>query len=104
MPNLGDNVKLKQTLENEGLSIVDMSSDGNCLFRSLSDQLYNDRGHHHDEIRSDICDFLAANKEEFEMFLSTQDAKDFESYVADTRRDGVWGGKQRNDNVEENVC
>ncbi|CAJ1966676.1 unnamed protein product [Cylindrotheca closterium] len=94
-----DNVKLKATLESEGLSIVDMSSDGNCLFRALSDQLYNDRGHHHDEIRNDICDFMADNEDEFKMFLvfegdgkNTQDATDFDSYIADTRRDGVWGG------------
>jgi len=94
-----NNMKLKATLESEGLSIVDMSSDGNCLFRSLSDQLYNDRGHHHDEVRSDICDFMAENEDEFKMFLvfegdgkNTQDATDFESYIEDTRRDGVWGG------------
>lgn len=95
-----DNVKLKAALESEGLTIVDMSSDGNCLFRALSDQLYNDRGHHHGEIRSDICDFMALNEDEFKQFLvfegdgkNMQDATDFESYIADTRRDGVWGGE-----------
>jgi len=101
MTTIGDNVKLKKKLEEEGLSIVDMTSDGNCLFRSVSDQLYNDRGHHHDEVRSDICDFMAENEDDFKMFLviegdgknkGTQDASDFESYIADTRRDGVWGG------------
>ena len=94
-------MKLKKMLEEEGLGIVDMSSDGNCLFRSLSDQLYNDRGHHHDEVRSDICDFMAENEAEFSMFLAfegdgtkgSRDAKDYASYIADTRRDGVWGGE-----------
>lgn len=86
-------------MEREGLSVVDMASDGNCLFRSVSDQLYGDHGNHHSEVRSEICDFMEDNEDEFKMFLvfdgdgeTKQDARDFESYIEDTRRDGVWGG------------
>ena len=90
---------LSLTVSKDGLSIVDMNADGNCLFRSLSDQLYGDYGNRHDEVRSDVCDFLQDNEEEFKFFLvfeddteEEEDAKDFESYVSNMREDGEWGG------------
>ena len=83
----------------DGLTIVDMNSDGNCLFRALSDQLYRDLGHRHDEVRSDVCDFMADNEDEFKLFLvfeddgeEEEDAKDFEHYISNMREDGEWGG------------
>jgi OTU domain-containing protein 3 len=73
-----------------------MASDGNCLFRSLSDQLYWDYGKCHEEIRSDICDFLASHEADFKMFLvldeEDEDAADFESYISNMRECGEWGG------------
>jgi OTU domain-containing protein 3 len=83
----------------DGLTIVDMNADGNCLFRALSDQLFGDYGNHHDEIRSDVCDFMADNQDDFKVFLvfeddgeEEEDAKDFESYLKNMREDGEWGG------------
>lgn len=77
-------------------TVVDMSSDGNCLFRSLSDQLYLDYGINHDEVRSEICDYLEAHEDEFSIFLvldeEDEDAADFDSYVQSMREDGEWGG------------
>jgi len=77
-----------------------MDSDGNCLFRSLSDQLYHDFGDNHGEIRSEICDYLDAHEEDFSVFLILDEedkddedyAPDFESYVYNMRQDGDWGG------------
>lgn len=75
-----------------------MASDGNCLFRAVSDQLYADYGDRHEEVRSKICDFMEDKEDEYSMFLVIEeddddhDATDFESYIRDTRRDGVWGG------------
>ena len=46
-----------------------MSADGNCLFRSLSDQLYYDYGNRHDEVRSEVCDYLEVHEDEFSIFL-----------------------------------
>lgn len=77
-----------------------MAADGNCLFRSLSDQLYGDYGKMHEEIRSDICDYMEKNKEDFQLFLvldddsceEGDDAKDFESYIQTMRGDAEWGG------------
>lgn len=82
------------------MSIADMSADGNCLFRALSDQLYGDYGNCHEEIRSDICDYMEENKDDFKVFLvldddsceEGDDGKDFESYIRTMRQDGEWGG------------
>jgi hypothetical protein len=73
-----------------------MAADGNCLFRSLSHQLYVDYGNNHDDVRAEICDFLEAHKEEFSIFLlldgDEEDVCDFDKYVVEMRKDGVWGG------------
>lgn len=83
-----------------GLTIVDMHADGNCLFRALSDQLFGDCGSRHAQIRSDICDFMEQNQEDFQVFLvlddedceEDEDAKDFDGYLTSMREDGEWGG------------
>jgi hypothetical protein len=77
-----------------------MNSDGNCLFRALSDQLHGDLGNDHDDVRSEICDFMEDNQDDFKLFLvlddddceEGDDAKDFESYMSNMRQDGEWGG------------
>lgn len=91
-----------------------MNADGNCLFRALSDQLYGDYGQQHAEVRSEVCDFMADNSDDFKVFLVfeddngdnddgngkktssssaiEEDAKDFESYISTMREDGEWGG------------
>lgn len=75
-----------------------MSADGNCLFRSLSDQLYYDYGNNHEEVRSDVCDYMEEYKDDFKHFLvhdeedDDEDAADFETYVRNMRESGEWGG------------
>jgi len=39
-------------------SIVEMDADGNCLFRSLSDQLFHDYGNCHADVRYAVCDYI----------------------------------------------
>jgi OTU-like cysteine protease len=80
-------------------SVIEMASDGNCLFRSLSDQLYHDFGNHHVEVRDDVVDYMEEHKDDFVVFLvlddkdsNNEDAADFESYCDDMRQDGTWGG------------
>jgi hypothetical protein len=94
--------KLRYSIECDGtLTIVDMNADGNCLFRAVSDQLFWDYGNNHDQVRSDVCDFIAENEDDFAVFLvldddecadEEEDATDFESYVENMRQDGEWGG------------
>lgn len=79
-------------------TIIEMSADGNCLFRSVSDQLHYDHGNSHEEVRSEVCDYMQEMEEDFKSFLvhdeddDDHDADDFESYVHGMRQDGVWGG------------
>jgi len=71
-----------------GLKIMDMKGDGNCLFRALADQLegYQEK---HAFYRSEVADYLDANKDQFSPFMPDMD---FSDYVSKIRRDGFWGG------------
>lgn len=89
----------RQQLEEDGtMSINEMASDGNCLFRSLSDQLYHDYGKSHEGIRQDVCDYIQVMEDEFSVFLvldeneEDEDAANFEEYIAMMRSEGEWGG------------
>lgn len=89
----------RRQLEHDGtMSINEMASDGNCLFRSLSDQLYHDYGNNHEEIRQDVCDYIELMEDEFSVFLvldeneEDEDAANFEEYVQTMRSEGEWGG------------
>jgi OTU-like cysteine protease len=95
-------------------SIIEMTADGNCLFRSLSDQLYYDYGNRHVDVRDDVVDYMEDHKDDFIVFLvlddqeddttnnnntsdkdnssNDNDATDFESYCHAMRQDGTWGG------------
>jgi OTU domain-containing protein 3 len=100
--NDDDDAELRNTLQADGLEIVEMSPDGNCLFRALSDQLFGDYGNKHADIRSEVCDFMEKNKDDFQFFLvyededdkeqEDEDARDFEHYIELMREDGTWGG------------
>lgn len=100
---------LRKVIEADGTkSIIEMSADGNCLFRSLSDQLYYDYGNRHVEVRDDVVDYMEDHKDDFVVFLvlddqddsdnrdsgsaNDNDATDFESYCHAMRQDGTWGG------------
>jgi len=94
--------QLVKSLAEQGLEVIPMSPDGNCLFRSLSDQLNGDYGSDHTTIRSQVCDFMEKNKEDFQVFMVfededddeqlEEDARDFEHYIEQMRCDGEWGG------------
>eukprot|EP00563_Minutocellus_polymorphus_P014408 CAMPEP_0181051680 /NCGR_PEP_ID=MMETSP1070-20121207/17182_1 /TAXON_ID=265543 /ORGANISM="Minutocellus polymorphus, Strain NH13" /LENGTH=326 /DNA_ID=CAMNT_0023130715 /DNA_START=30 /DNA_END=1010 /DNA_ORIENTATION=+ len=91
-----DDVFRKTVLAQGSFSINEMAADGNCLFRSLSDQLFGDRGNCHDIIRQNVCSFLEDNEEEFAVFLlldeHDEDVADFDTYVSRMKEEGEWGG------------
>ncbi|OMJ26875.1 OTU domain-containing protein 3 [Smittium culicis] len=78
---------LETSLKESGLYCKEILGDGNCLFRALSDQYYGDTSKH-GQIRHNVCMFILANKQDFEPFIDS----DFESYVKNMRKDGVFGG------------
>lgn len=91
----------RQSLEADGrYTIMEMAADGNCLFRSLSDQLFQDHGNDHGNVRNAVCDYIQRHEDYFSVFLvldddgneEEEDAADFESYVSTMRQDGEWGG------------
>ncbi|KAL3801535.1 hypothetical protein HJC23_000973 [Cyclotella cryptica] len=91
-----DDAQFRTTLLNQGRIIQEMNADGNCLFRSLSDQLYRDTGSQHALVRNEVCNHLSRHRESFECFLlmndEDEDVFDFDEYVAKMREDGEWGG------------
>ncbi|KAK1743059.1 OTU domain-containing protein, partial [Skeletonema marinoi] len=90
-----DDTQFRNQLLNQGHLIREMNSDGNCLFRSLSDQLYNDDGEEHGTVRSEICDYLERNKDEFQCFLlmneDDEDIMNIDDYVEHMREHTTWG-------------
>ena len=89
--------------------VREMAVDGNCLFRSLSDRLFDDRGREHDRVREEVCDFLESHEDVFCAFVVLDDdddddggrrrrddreeyASSYDDYVGRMRRDGEWGG------------
>lgn len=92
-----DDNHLRRTIESDGCkTVIEMAADGNCLFRSLSDQLYHDYGNGHEHVRSEVCDFLEAHRDDFCAFLlleeDEEDVTDFDAYVNEMRGYGTWGG------------
>ena len=88
----------RASLEADGrYAIMEMAADGNCLFRSLSDQLHQDHGNAHGDIRSAVCDYIEQHEEDFSVFLvldeneEDEDAADFESYVSMMREGKLFG-------------
>ena len=85
--------QLRTTLAKDGYTIHDMSADGNCLFRAISDQVYDDAGMNHALVRGRICQYLASHKLDFQYFLvfaedndsdddeEDNDANNFEDYM-----------------------
>jgi len=83
--------KFADELLQDGFRIEYIDGDGNCLFRSLSDQLYGD-DKKHIEVRDAIMNYIAANDEHFSLFI--EDDESFDDYVNRLRCPGEWGGHQ----------
>jgi OTU domain-containing protein 3 len=52
-----------------GLQLRDITGDGNCCFRALSDQLEGAEGQHL-EYRRRVCQYIRQNRDEFEPFIA----------------------------------
>lgn len=51
-----------------GLELRDITGDGNCCFRALSDQMVGDENQHL-IYRKSVCNFMRENREDFEPFV-----------------------------------
>ncbi|XP_014662920.1 PREDICTED: OTU domain-containing protein 3-like [Priapulus caudatus] len=80
-------VKFANQLMTMGLCLREIPGDGNCLFRSLADQL---EGHHrhHMKHRLETVDYIGAHRKDFEPFIE----EPFERYVSNLRKPGTYAG------------
>jgi OTU domain-containing protein 3 len=86
-----EEVKYAAELLKEGYQIEYIDADGNCLFRSISDQLFSDQTHHL-EIRHQIMNYIHDHQDHFQLFI--EDDEPFEDYLERLRCPGEWGGHQ----------
>ena len=78
--------QFKEQLAARGLVIKRMRTDGNCLFRSISDRVYGD-AEMYDVVRAQCMDYLEKERDHFSPYVT----QDFEAYLRRKRRDGTYG-------------
>eukprot|EP01118_Nematostelium_gracile_P017281 TRINITY_DN7332_c0_g1_i1.p1 TRINITY_DN7332_c0_g1~~TRINITY_DN7332_c0_g1_i1.p1 ORF type:complete len:311 (-),score=68.00 TRINITY_DN7332_c0_g1_i1:70-915(-) len=81
-----DDFFARELKEKKGLVIRQMASDGNCLFRAISDQIYGDP-EMHDQVRERCMDYMTAERDHFSQFI----VEDFEDYIARKRKNKTFG-------------
>jgi len=79
---------LKQRLSYYGLHMLQVGGDGNCQFRSASQQLFGTEAHH-GYVRQQAVEYMRSHKALFSGFCA--DAVEFERYLARIARDRTWG-------------
>ena len=84
-----DLIKFGAQLAEFGLRIKIVKGDGNCLFRSLSDQIEGNENNYM-EYRKNVVGFIMENREYFEPFI--EDDEKFDDYIEDMKKDAVWAG------------
>jgi hypothetical protein len=82
-------VRYQRTLEANGFQLVNVQGDGNCLFRTVSHQIYGTERHHM-LVRVACVDYMKSEAAYFQPFV-VGDAQAFQRYLAIKRKDGVWG-------------
>ena len=89
--NTEEEIRFSRSLSLIGLEIRHMESDGNCMFRSIADQLLDDQSKHF-LFRKKIIDYMEANKDHFSLFM--EDDEPFDDYLRRMQTPGEWGGHQ----------
>lgn len=87
IPNMSDDQqRLLQRLNNYGLREVEVSGDGNCQFRALSEQMYRSPKYHM-HIRNKIVKQLQYQRSSYECFVPMN----YKQYCKKMARSGEWG-------------
>jgi OTU domain-containing protein 5 len=63
-----------------------MKEDGNCLFRSIADQIYGDE-EMHSVVRAMCMDYMVKERDHFSQFIT----EDFDAYITRKREDKCYG-------------
>ena len=77
----------RERLRECGMVETYIDADGNCQFRALADQLFNDQ-ERHAELRIAAVNQLRSEPEYYGAFVHDED---WESYVQRMKQDGEWG-------------
>jgi len=77
---------VKELREKKGYIIRPMAMDGNCLFRSVADQVYGD-AEMHDQVRERCIDYIVAERDHYSQFIT----EDFNDYVSRKKKDRMYG-------------
>ena len=85
--------KFKQKLHKYNYILHIVPSDGNCLFSSISDQVYGTEKHNL-IIREKCMDFIEANSVYYSQFIEGGETQ-MPAYIKRKRKSGIWG-----DNLE----
>ncbi|KAJ4908839.1 Uncharacterized protein Rs2_12497 [Raphanus sativus] len=83
---VSDHERLFQRLQLYGLVENKILGDGNCQFRSLSDQLYRSP-EHHNFVREQVVNQLSYNREMYEGYVPMA----YTDYLKTMKRNGEWG-------------
>eukprot|EP00490_Sorites_sp_Unknown_P009444 CAMPEP_0114697932 /NCGR_PEP_ID=MMETSP0191-20121206/74321_1 /TAXON_ID=126664 /ORGANISM="Sorites sp." /LENGTH=245 /DNA_ID=CAMNT_0001997607 /DNA_START=492 /DNA_END=1226 /DNA_ORIENTATION=+ len=94
--SIEDEKKFRGLMLQKGYKIVDMGDDGNCLFRSISHQIYGTQDFH-SLLRKKCVEYLISEKDYFGNYV-TGGFNEFDLYCNHMKRDAVWG-----DNLEIQV-
>ncbi|EGF80433.1 hypothetical protein BATDEDRAFT_25004 [Batrachochytrium dendrobatidis JAM81] len=81
--------QLERQLADLGLAVKDMTGDGNCLFRALSDQFFGTPIHHH-RCRTDTVQHIRSNPTLYASFI--EDNHTIDQYSAQMLKPGIYGG------------
>ena len=81
--------KFKEDLKKIGYYIKEVKGDGNCLFRSVSEQI-EENENNYQEYRKKCVEYMKEKKEEFAPFLDEEQPID--EYIEKISKDGEWGG------------
>lgn len=79
--------QFRVTIRSIGGEIVDMANDGNCLFRSISHQIYGNPEYHH-QLRQKCMDYIYSERDFYQNWIADESLV---SYISRLRTDGVWG-------------
>jgi len=83
------NYEFKKELKTLGYYIKEVEGDGNCLFRSVCEQLEGNEDNHK-KYREICIEYMKSHKEDFEPFI--EDDQTFDDYVEEMSKDKEWGG------------
>ncbi|KAG8043880.1 hypothetical protein GUJ93_ZPchr0458g22816 [Zizania palustris] len=84
-----DMTEFRAQLDSLGLKIIEVTADGNCFFRAMSDQLEGNEEEHM-KYRAMVVQYIKEHRVDFEPFI--EDEVPFEKYCDSMLKDGTWAG------------